>query len=95
MNDFITTLFKTKREDGSLSVQDDELTAWKKRIEKINSELFDFVADNLDEKYQERFNQIMLEFEENSSAKTELENELYFKAGVKQGIEIYETLKNK
>lgn len=95
MNDFITTLFKTKREDGSLSVQDDELTAWKKRIEKINSELFDFVADNLDEKLQERFNQIMLEFEENTSAKAELENELYFKSGVKQGIEIYETLKNK
>lgn len=95
MEDFITTLFRTKKEKDTLDIEDKELDEWCDRIEKINRELFDFVSENLPEKYQSRFNQIMLEYEENLSAKQDLENELYYKAGVKYGAEIYETLRNK
>lgn len=95
MEDFITTLFNTKKENGELNIQDDELNEWNKKLEQANKELFNLVSEKLDEKYQTRFNQLMLEIEETNRCISDITEELYYKAGVKQGAEIYETLKSK
>ena len=95
MEDFITTLFKTKKENGNLDLEDEELKEWNDKLEKANKELFNLISEKLDEKYQTRFNQIMLEIEETTKYISDITEELYYKAGVKQGAEIYETLKSK
>lgn len=94
MEDFITILYKTKLKDETLNIENKEVTQWQKRSDKVSEEMFDFISEHLEEKYHEIFTQMMLEYEENIAKKAELEKELYYKAGVKYGVKIAETLKN-
>lgn len=95
MEDFISLLFKTKKENDMLVINDDELTNWENKLKRVMDELDSLVTNHLDEKYKARYSQLLLEMDETNSGIKDCMQELYFKAGVKEGAEIYETLKNK
>lgn len=92
MKEFISILFQNKKDNEEFNIQDDELNEWKEKLERTKQELHKFSSKRIHPKFERRFYQIIFELEEATVAISDIENELYYKAGVKDGAKISKTI---
>lgn len=93
MDNFITILLQNREENNTFNLQDEELEIWENKLEQAKNELGEIVLKHLDEKYQSRASHTMFEIEEIIRNIFEIKKVSYYKAGVIDGANIHQTLK--
>lgn len=93
MEDAISVLFQNREENDVFDSQDEELQEWQKRFENGRKDLHNLIYEKLDEKYQPRFDHILLELEELQRNIWDIKKKAYYEIGIKDGAKIFKALK--
>lgn len=93
-NDIITILFEKKQDYDMFNFKSEELTEWETRKRNFSDQLFILIGTKVHPKLRNKLAKLIEDYKEAKNECCAIENKLYYREGLKDGVHFEQTLNN-